>query len=104
MVCVLCQFIQVEEYSQELDEGPELFLGAEDDLLLEVGSNPSLPATAHVSFETDKLVRLYVLFVLMFQTISRSFDAAIGVHLFFFSTILGTIGRHLHLESLQRFA
>lgn len=90
------------------DDEPELQVGPVDDFPLEPPSVPTImsepvePPMSGCRF--DKLVRLYVYFILMFQTIFRLSDNALGVLLLFFATFLATVSQSLNLDGLEAFA
>lgn len=54
--------------------------------------------------ETDKLTKLYVFFLFMYQAIFRVPDAALGVLFLFFAIFLNTVGACLRSEKVKEFA
>ena len=78
------------------DEGPEVWQDEElDDDTIEQPSN--------AENSDAKLVKLYLFFLFMFQTLLRLSDVAIKVLLVFFSTFLGVIAGTSNLQRLQKF-
>lgn len=61
------------------------------------------PSSAGDDTRCGKLVKLYVYFVFMFQSIFRISDNCVAVLLLFFATFLGTLTRQLQLEGLEQF-
>ena len=80
-------------------DGPEYWQDDEIDELVELSSdNESKEQT-----QEYKLLRVYLFFLLMFQTLFRVSDAGIRVLLVFFNTFIRLLARVFKLENLNNF-